>query len=331
MGSIARCGILVMLLAQAFLSGCAKGRAREVPEMEGGRFVLRWEGLSGPAGDPATEWKWFCYEVDDPQACRAVKQWIAKNYEALQRPTMFIPLEVSPAKQLCWLPHDFPSVATEDDVSQPMREAKWDLWLYVPPLSDDLIQSRYALLECEWDKNLPFVEFDKLREIFKAYGKAIDPQRPDVRAVLGTVQPSPKQVFRGGTYVLALLKDRDSDWREAKAWWCYRIDDEASRKVIEGWIAANYEAVRISALPGSFTPFRVLLWFDEKAYVWIELTMAVHVGKGGPPEEMMYVDNLPVREFETLKRFFEERGKIVDFEPDKIKSTRREVRFWESQ
>ena len=330
MGSMARCVFLAMLLAQAFLSGCANETARKLPEMEGGRFVLRWEGLSGPAGDPATEWKWFCYEVDDPQACQAVKQWITKHYEALLRPSEFIPMETSPAKQLCWLPPHFSSVATEADVTAGMWDAKWDIWLFAPSLSDVFFLSKSVLLESGWDENLPFKEFDKLREIFKACGKAVDQQRSDVRAALGTVQPGPKQVFRGGTYMLALIKDIEADWqKDTKAWSCHKIDDEAGRKFVEGWIAANYEAVRISDQHANGPPGQVLLWFDEKAYVWIELWMSVLVGHGGPPGEMMYVKNLPVREFETLKRFFEEHGKVVDFVPDKIRSTRKGVRLSE--
>jgi hypothetical protein len=339
MWKILRFGELSVVLALVTLGGCAKGRVSEIPQMKAGTFVLRWEGVCGQP----MEWKWFCYEIDNEQGRGAVRQWIAANYEAIQNPKMVVPLKVTPAKQLYWLPSCSPSDSADTpgflnqvearetksgvgpSIPQSAFDTRWELWLYVPQGPVDALLSKFELLDRDWVENLPFEQFERLKAIFRTYGKGIDPERPDVRAVLGSTRSTPSTLFCSGTYVLALRRDPESDWTDSKAWTCYRIDHETGRKAVGNWIAANYEALKCSSRPMPVLPTQRLYWFNDETYVGVELMTAIHVGKLGTPEEMMYVENLPNHEFETLKRLFREYGKVAEFDLRKMKANRMEA------
>ena len=76
-------------------------------------------------------------------------------------------------------------------------------------------------------------------------------------------------------------------------------------------------------------PRQRLYWFNDETYVGVELMTVINVGKLGTREEMMYVENLPNHELETLKRLFKEHGKVVDFDLRKMKATRTEAKLVE--
>lgn len=328
------CRSAMTVLAIAVLSGCGRGRFAEMATLERGTFVLRWEGLSGPPEHEASQWRWFCYEIDGEQGREAVKGWLAANYEALERVQWVRPLRVTPAKELCWLPardvpagRDLPPELAGLLLGSPPQ--RWSLWLNIPTGPLDPRLSKFELLERDWDTNLPYDEFERLKDLFGAHGRAIDPERPDLRELCGSARQQPTTVLQGGTFVLALGPERGPGGVPSGEWIYHRIDDDEGRKAVQAWAAANYEALKCGAAAGAVLPWRVLYWFNGQTYVQIELMARIPVGRKGSPEQSTRVENLPAYEFDLLKRVFRERGKLVDFSPDEMRATRLEVRLAE--
>jgi hypothetical protein len=179
------------------------------------------------------------------------------------------------------------------------------------------------LLACPWVENLPEREFARLKEIFKAHGRPVDPDRPDLRESIGPVNDQSKAIFRGGEYLLREMYDEDGKF--TGKWLNRKIDTPEGRKVVEEWIAANYEALKCAAiaLPQlAVSPVRRLLWYDDRFCVLVDLMESIPVAtRYAGEEDGECVENLPSSALERLRCLFQEYGSPTAFDPKVLEGT----------
>jgi len=279
-----------------------------------GWYVLRWQEPLGRADQRGIDWQWSCYVVDDPQGRTEVLRWVQAHAKALYWPRAERPLRMTPVMQLAWF------------YGGGLGEG-WDLWPHRPAGPPSWpVRSRLDLLTGPWVENLPVQEFERLKRIFRQYGRSEDPNRPDLCEALGSTRPAPASILHGGTFVLQIHRsDADGNWTTDSTF--AAIDSEPARKEVENWVAANYEALKCGQIETRATvlPDRRLWWFNEDTWVCMELAESIPVGRGDRPEYMERVANLPEGEFERLRRIFDQHGKTFPFDPASIQRPRQGV------